>query len=166
MIAILSGHGYKTATPDPGACGPDVCEADFTADLVIATVAELRRRGVEAHPLTLGSYATRREAAGQAGASLLVHVHGDTGTPAVYHYPGSVAGQRAAEAIARAVGLPVRVATPSAYPRAWGLLRADPMTSVLVEAVDVRTVTGKEWVVGYAMKLAAGILALDARAAA
>lgn len=167
MIALLSGHGFKgTPTPDPGACGPAVCEAAFTADLAIATVAELRRRGADAHALTLGAYATRREAAGQAGASLLVHVHGDMGTPAVYHYPGSVAGQRAAEAIARAVGLPVRAAERDAFDRVRNVLGADRMPSVLVEAVDMRTVTGLDWVPGFAIKLALGIIQTTQRAAA
>lgn len=158
MIALLSGHGYKTATPDPGACGPDVCEVDFTTNLVIATVLELRHRGVEAHPLTMGSYAARRMAAGEAGAKLVVHVHGDVGTPAVYYFPGSVTGQQAAERVALAVGLPVRAAERDAFDRVRNVLIADIMPSILVEAVDVRTTTGLGWVPGFAMKLALGLV--------
>lgn len=158
-VAFLSGHGYKGgASPDAGACGPAVCEVDFTANLALQCAAECRSMlGMDAHALTLGAYADRTRAAEDAGASLLVHLHGDVGTAAVYHFPGSPAGQAAAVAIGAAVGLPVREASPSGYPRAWGLLRSSRTPAVLVEAVDLRAVDGLGWVAGMAVKMAIGV---------
>lgn len=139
-VAVWPGHVGKPL-PDPGACGDAGCEGDWTAELAALLTLELRRVGHHVVDLGLGEYVHRARAADELDAELVLHLHGDTGEPAAWHYPGSRLGAPAALRLARALDsvlpwrLDVREARAGAVPRANGLLGLTRAPAVLLELV-------------------------------
>lgn len=141
-VAVWPGHVGKP-TPDPGACGPTVCEDDVTGDVAAVFCRALRRVGVAVVDLGAGTYMERAEYADRIGAALVIHVHLDTGKPAIYSYgPSPTAGHFWARHIHAAaadhVPLQLRTAHYDAYPRARQLLGSTRAPAVLLELADVR----------------------------
>lgn len=164
-IIVWAGHGPKEpGHDDPGVCSPraEECEADWTTDLAAPLAVELRRLGHQVDDLVLGPYAQRAALADAAGADLVIHLHGDTGTPGVYAYPGSLHGEAAAGAIHVALegALPWRVALRSAsssFPRARGLLARTRAPAVLVELVQQVQAEDARWLRAHLDEVAAVI---------
>lgn len=152
VIVVVRGHGQKLNRFDPGASSSDatpVYEADWTDDASRWIVNSLRALGYEADDVLVGENSTRADYADAVGASLILHVHGDAGTPAIYYWAQdsstySVAGYAAAQHVAQALNtiLPwrvgVRAATVATVPRAHGLLGMTTTPAILLELVDQR----------------------------
>lgn len=159
VIVVVRGHGQKLNRFDPGAGSGDatpVYESDWTDDATRWIVSALRALGFEADDVLVGENSTRADYADSVGASLILHVHGDTGTPAIYYWAKddakySIAGHDAAQRVADALNiiLPWRVtarpATVAAVPRAHGLLGLTNAPAILLELVDQRDETAVAW---------------------
>lgn len=153
-IVVVGGHGWKRpGERDPGAIGPAGGEADWTCDLARRVVDHLRALGCEeVEDICLGPNSDRAEYADDVHADLVVYLHGDTGEPRIYSYPGSARGLAAATAIAQGLAWaelpwPVRRAETSAatVERAHGLLAMTKAPAVLVELVDQRDGLAVRW---------------------
>ncbi len=168
-LMIWAGHGKKEpGRNDSGVCSPEdeegetECEAEWTTDLAAPLAAELRRLGHDADDLVLGPYAQRAQLADAAGADLVIHLHGDTGTPAIYAYPGSAHGEAAAGALHLALEgvMPWRIALRSAsssFPRARGLLARTRAPAVLVELVQQVQADDARWLRAHLADVAAAL---------
>lgn len=145
-IAIETGHGDKDDHWDPGACGAEGCEADWTADLGAALRRALEARDWSVLLVTSGSLSRRAAQVDAYGPAVSLHLHGDTGRPGLYYFPGSTAGASYAMRICQALawtgldaGGPSWRWSPAALdtvPRAHALLGRERCPSVLLELVN------------------------------
>lgn len=167
-IVIISGHGLiGTGAPDPGAgIGADV-ENAWTADLADRLTMRLRAHGHEAGGIEIGSSGERTALADRVHPDLVVYLHGDVGSPAVYHYPKSERGASASLAVWGAIkdvtpwAMLRRAAEKASYPRANGLLGWGEAPAVLIELVDQRRHEDVAWLLanldGLAEAIACGV---------
>lgn len=144
-VSWFPGHGTGPGGWSPGAVSPaGWTEADLVRDIVAAAWRECERRHIASEVVAAGSYAQRGEdAEAGAGAAVVVQVHADSGgrgadRAGVYYWPGNVAGERRARALAEALGTVVPwavqvYAADAAWPRVRTCLAAVRPTSVLVE---------------------------------
>ena len=151
-IVVISGHGLTgPGAPDPGAGVTPHTEASWTADLADRVTVRLRALGHEAGGVEVGTSTQRLALADAIHPDLVLILHGDAGLPAVYSYPGSVAGNAAAEALWKGVAdtfpwrVSLRKTSPDGYPRAHGLLARGRAPAVLLELVDQRSVEDVAW---------------------
>lgn len=136
-LALWPGH----VGANEGAVVEGRRESTLTDDLAAACYLAAARRDLPAVVLGGGSYDARAQACSTLGASLVLHLHLDVGSPAIYHYgsgPGELAARRLAAALMPVWPLPVRVATPTGYPRARALLSLTRAPAVLLELADLR----------------------------